>query len=228
MLSNPLQYSPQSLSLPFAGLQAAGWPQMGAALGQPGAYNGTAQFGQDSAQAGFGQFAANPYLQSQWQNPAHNPFPGSPFLGSIAGHAGAAIPGQIPAHHIVPVLGQLAHHIAVQGAVTQQIGIAVHQLALQLASQVLQGQALQGQGLQGHGLQGHGLQGHGLQGHGLQGYPFSGPQSVGPQSFGPQGFGPQTFGPQSFGLSGQGTYGGLGPQAQGWNQAWGGRQQTIQ
>jgi hypothetical protein len=188
MLSNPLQYSPQSLLPQFPGLQAAGLPQMNPGLfGQPGAYNGTAQFGHDFGQAavgqqtpfGFGQqfpFGAqtNPYLQSQlWQGPgAHNP-----FLSSFGGHTGASI----PAHQIVPVLGQLAQQIAVQSAVAQQIGMAVQQLAHQLA--------LQGQGLQGYpGAQG------------LQGYP-----------------------------GGQGGYG-LGPQAQGWGQAWGVSrpQQTIQ
>jgi hypothetical protein len=182
MLSNPLQYSPQSLLPQFPGLQAAGLPQMGAGLfGQPGAYNGTAQFGQDFGHAGVGQQSPfgfgpqspfngqmNPYLQSQlWQGAgAHNP-----FLSSFAGQAGA----NIPAHQIVPVLGQLAQQIAVQSAVAQQIGIAVHQLAHQLA----------------------------LQGQGLQGYPGA-----------------------------QGGYGGLGlgPQAQGWGQAWGANrpQQTIQ
>jgi hypothetical protein len=187
MLSNPLQYSPQSLLPQFPGLQAAGLPQMNPGLfGQPGAYNGTAQFGHDFGQAavgqqtpfgfgqgfnqGFGQqfpFGAqtNPYLQSQlWQGPgAHNP-----FLSSFGGHTGASI----PAHQIVPVLGQLAQQIAVQSAVAQQIGMAVQQLAHQLA----------------------------LQGQGLQGYP-----------------------------GGQGGYG-LGPQAQGWGQAWGASrpQQTIQ
>jgi hypothetical protein len=183
MLSNPLQYSPQSLLPQFPGLQAAGLPQMSPGLfGQPGAYNGTAQFGHDFGQAGVGQQSpqgfnqgfgpqfpfvgqANPYLQSQlWQGP----FAQNPFLNSFAGHAGASI----PAHQIVPVLGQLAQQIAVQSAVAQQIGIAVHQLAHQLA--------LQGQGLQ-------------------QGYP-----------------------------GGQGGFG-LGPQAQGWGQAWGAsRPQTIQ
>ncbi|MDB6161273.1 MAG: hypothetical protein JWO04_4979 [Gammaproteobacteria bacterium] len=180
MLSNPLQYSPQSLLPQFPGLQSAGLPQMSPGLfGQPGAYNGTAQFGHDFGQAAVGQqfpFGAqtNPYLQSQlWQGPgAHNP-----FLSSFGGHTGASI----PAHQIVPVLGQLAQQIAVQSAVAQQIGMAVQQLAHQLA--------LQGQGLQGYpGAQG------------LQGYP-----------------------------GGQGGYG-LGPQAQGWGQAWGASrpQQTIQ
>jgi hypothetical protein len=171
---------------------------MGAGLGQPGAYNGTAQFGHDAGQAGLGQFAANPYLQSQWQSPvAHNP-----FLGSFAGHAGASI----PAHQIVPVLGQLAQQIAVQSAVAQQIaqqiGIAVHQLAHQLASQ----------GLQGYPGSGFGA-GQVFAGAG-QPYIGGAAQPLGMS--------------QPFGFGGQGGYGGLNPQAQGWGQAWGTRPQTIQ
>ncbi len=216
MLSNPSQYSPQGLMPQFSGLQAAGLPpaglpQLGAGLfGQPGAYGpyngnghfGNSQFGPESGQAGFNPsfpfggpataFLQNPFQQNPFQpnsfqqNPAtQNPFPGgtfatnpylqaqlqspvafNPFLSSFAGQAGA----HIPAHQIVPVLGQLAQQIALQSAIAQQIGIAVHQLAHQLALQGQQG----------------------------QGYAQSG-------------------------------YGGLGPQAQGWGQAWGAnRQQTIQ
>jgi hypothetical protein len=203
MLSNPLQYSPQSLGLPFSGLQAAGWPQVGAGLGQPGAYNGTAQFGQTDGQAGLAPLAANPYLQGQWQGPvAHNP-----FIGTFTGHAGAGI----PAHQIVPVLGQLAQQIAVQGAVAQQIGLAVHQLAHQLASQ--------GAGYPGSGFGAGQL-------FGAAGQPYIGGTA---QLFGAQspGMGQPGMG-QPFGFSGQGGYGGLGPQTQGWGQAWGGRPQTIQ
>jgi len=206
MLSNPSQYSPQGLVSQFPGLQAAGLPQTNPGLfGQPGAYNGNAHFGNaqlgpEFGQGGFSQqfppggqlggqfggqanpfaqnsflqnpsvqnpfaagpFGPNPYLQSQWQSPVGL----NPFLSPFAGQAGA----HIPAHQIVPVLGQLAQQIAIQSAVAQQIGIAVHQLAHQLASQ----------GLQGPGYA-------------------------------------------------QGGYAGLGPQAQGWGQAWGvNRPQTIQ
>jgi hypothetical protein len=165
---------------------------MGAGFGQPGLYNGAAQFGHDPGQAGFAQFAVNPYLQNQWQSPvAHNPFP-----GSFAGAAGAGI----PAHQIVPVLGQLAQQIAIQSAVAQQIGLAVHQLAHQLA--------LQGAGFSGGGI------GAGQVFAGA-GQPYIGGAA-------------QPFGAQPFGLSAQGGYGGLGPQTQGWGQAWGGRPQTIQ
>jgi hypothetical protein len=191
MLSNPLQYSPQSLGFPFP------------------------QFGHDSGQGGVGQFAANPYLQSQWQSPVgHNP-----FLNSFAGHAGASI----PAHQLVPVLGQLAQQIAVQGAVAQQIAqqtaIAVYQLAQQLASQ----------GFQGHPGSGFGA-GQGFAGG--QPYLGGGGQSLGvgqPVGMGqPFGFGGQGGFVQG-GFGGQAGYGGLNPQAQGWGQqGWGARPQTIQ
>jgi hypothetical protein len=213
MLSNPLQYSPQGLGLPFPGFQAAAWPQMSASFGQPGAYNGTAQFGHDSGQAGFGQagvgqFAANPYLQSQWQSPVgHNP-----FLGPFAGHGGASI----PAHQLVPVLAQLAQQIAVQGAVAQQIAqqtaIAVHQLAQQLASQAA-----------GHPGSGFGA-GQGFGGGGQQ---YFGGAAQPPGVGQPFGVGQPGMG-QPFGFGGQSGYGGLNPQAQGWGQPWGGRSQTIQ
>ena len=207
MLSNPLQYSPQNLGLAFSGLQAAGWPQTGAGLGQPGAYNGTAQFAQADGQAGFGLPAANPYLQSQWQSPvAYNPLQ-NPFIGSFAGHAG----GGIPAHQIVPVLGQLAQQIAVQSAVAQQIGLAVHHLAHQLASQAA-------------GHPGGGFGAGQVFASSVQPYFGGTAQSFGAQPF---GMGQPGMG-QPFGLSGQGGYGGFGPQTQGWGQAWAGRPQTIQ
>jgi hypothetical protein len=211
MLSNPSQYSPQSLIPQFPGLQAGGLPQMNPGLfGQPGAYNGNAHFGNaqlgpESGQAGFGQpfslggqanpssqnsflqnpsvqnpfaanpFAPNPHLQGQWQSPVGS----HPFMSAF-GQPGA----HIPAHQIVPVLVQLAQQIAIQSVVAQQIGIAVHQLAQQLASQGLQG----------------------------PGYPQGGPS----YAQGGQGYA-------------QGGYGGLGPQSQGWGQPWGAnRPQTIQ
>jgi hypothetical protein len=178
MLSNPLQYSPQSLGLPF--------PQF---------------FGHDSGQAGVGPFAANPYLQSQWQSPVgHNP-----LLGSFAGHAGASI----PAHQLVPVLAQLAQQIAVQGAVAQQTALALHQLVQQLATQAA--------GYPGSGFgAGQGFAG---------GQPYlGGGQSLGVgQPFGtgqPFGFGGQAgYG----GLNPQAQAWG-----QGQGQGWGGRPQTIQ
>jgi hypothetical protein len=184
MLSNPSQYSPQSLLPQFFATQA-GLPQTSPGLfGQPGVYNGNAQF----ANGQFGiESAMNPYL---WQS-------------SLAGHPGAHIPVQ----QIAPVLGQLAQHIAIQSAVAQQIGAAVHQLAHQLALQ----------GLQGYPAGGFGT-----------GLPFTGPGQ--PYIGGAQVGGVQAYG-QPFGL-GAGVYGGLNPQAQGWGpqaQAWGAnRPQTIQ
>ena len=149
MLSNPSQYSPQALMSQFSGPQAAGSPQMSPGLfGQPGANGAYAAFGADPSQAGQGQpypcgaqtnpflqhpfiqgqFAQNPYLQSpSWQgSPVHNP-----SLNSFAGPAGAQNPGQ----HVIALLGQLAQHVSVHAAITQQIGIALHQLTQQLAVQ---------------------------------------------------------------------------------------------
>jgi hypothetical protein len=136
MLSNPSQYFPQGLLSQFSGLQAAGLPQVSPGLfGQPGAYNGYAQFG--NAQFGHPQFGPEsgqtglgPQLPFGQAQPL-------PFGLSQPGPFG----GQIPAHQIVPVLGQLAQQLAAQSAVAQQIGIAVHQLAHQLALQGQQGYA---------------------------------------------------------------------------------------
>jgi hypothetical protein len=141
-------------------------PQMNPGLfGQPGAYGGNASFGHESGQAGLGQqnpfgiqtnpfvqfpfaqpftqpfaqnqflpglLATNPYLQAPWlqNSTAHNP-----FLGSFGGQAGLL--NQAP--QLVPMLGHLAQQVAVQSAVTQQIGIVLHQLAQQLAGQSIQG-----------------------------------------------------------------------------------------
>jgi hypothetical protein len=136
-------------------------------FGQPGAfnpYNSTAQFGHDSGQAGLshpsafgGQpnpFVQNPFIQNQFapspfapnsyqanpyqhqQGPwSQSPGAYNPLQSSFGGHPGATI----PVHQIVPVLGQLAQQIAVQSALAQQIGIAVQQLAQQLAAQGQQG-----------------------------------------------------------------------------------------
>ncbi len=114
MLSNS-QYFPQGLFSQFPGLQAAGFP--------------VSQFGPDSAQAGLGQ--QFPFGWGQ-----QFPF-GLSQQGGFGQHG--LFGGPVPAHQIVPVLGQLAQQIAVQSAVAQQIGIAVHQLAHQLALQGLQG-----------------------------------------------------------------------------------------
>jgi hypothetical protein len=200
MLPNPSQYSPQGLMPQFPGLQAAGFPQMNPALfGQPGA------FGQESAQAGLSQqfpfggqinpFLQNPLAQGQFaQSPfATNPYLQSPWLQGHVGHNplqnsfGWNTGVNIPAHQLVPVLGQLAQQIAIQNAVAQQIGIAVHQLAHQLALQGVQGYAGGGFGA-GQGLSGVG------------------------QQYG--GGGAQPFG--LGGQFGGGGYGGFNPQAQAW------------
>lgn len=145
MLLSPSQYYlPQGLPQ-FSGMQFGGWPQGGPGVfGQPGPYGGNAVFAQPG-QIGLGQqapfaptnpfaslqnpFAANSYLPS----PAmHSPFAFSPSFGNsnaaIAGVHGAA-------QQIIPLLGQLAQQVSVHSAVTQQIGVALHQLAYQLAGQ---------------------------------------------------------------------------------------------
>jgi hypothetical protein len=175
MLSNPSQYSPQGLMPQF--------PQFA-----------NSQFGNDNP-FGAGALATNPYLQNQlWQSPvAHNP-----LQGFFAGQAGAHIPVQ----QIVPVLGVLAQQIAVQSAVAQQIGAAVHQLAHQLAVQGLQGYPAGGLGA-GPAFAG-------------AGQPYLGGAQPFGQPFGPSGLG---------GLGAQGAYGGFNPQAQAWGAN---RPQTIQ
>ena len=139
MLSNPLQYSQQSLLPQFPGLQAVGLPQMSPGLfGQSGAYNGTAQFGHDAGQAGFAPQSPFGHPQSAFgpQLPFGQQLPfGLSQQFALGGQAGAPIALQ----QIVPALAQLAQHIAVQSAVAQQIGIAVHQLAHQLVLQGVQG-----------------------------------------------------------------------------------------
>ena len=76
-------------------------------------------FGQPGIGGGnvsFGQDFGQPGLGQQYQQNPHN-----------------------PAQHLVTVLGQLALQLAAHAAVTQQIGIALHQLAQQLGAQSLQG-----------------------------------------------------------------------------------------
>jgi hypothetical protein len=179
MLLNPTQFSQQGLMPQFAG-QQAGPPQMGAGLfGQPGAYgaNGYPPGAQPYPFAGQG----NPFLQSSL---TQSPFAQNPYLSGFGG-------AQHPAQQIVQILGQLVQHIFTQSALTQQIGIAIQQLA-QITVQSLQSQQgqLGGQlGGQSFGLGG----GIGSQGFGGGGQPF------GQSPFGAQGgFGQQ---PQPWGLN---------------------------
>jgi hypothetical protein len=218
MLSNLSQYSPQGLLPQFPGLQTAGSPQMTPGLfGQPGAYNGHAQFGHESGQA----WQTQQFPQSQ-----QFPFGAHP----VGAHQGVNSQSQqIPVQQIVPLLAQLAQQIAVQSVVAQQIGAAVHHLTHQLATQ------LATQGPQGHPGGGFGA------GQAFGGpQPFGGPQAFGghqpfaggggAQPFGSAGPllgtpGAQYFGPNSFNTP-QGGYGGFNPQQ---GQAWGAnRPQTIQ
>jgi hypothetical protein len=122
---------------------------------------------------------------------------------------------QHPAQHLVTVLGQLAQQLAAHAAVTQQIGIAVHQLAQQLGAQSLQGYP------SGFGA-GQAFAGIGPPYAGV-GQPFG--LGGGGQYGGGQYFGQNPFGGAIQAGYGQGGYGGFNPQAQAWGAN---RQQTIQ
>ena len=136
------QYSPQGLVSP----QGALWPQqMSPGLfGQPGANSGNGQFGQEYGQAGFGSqypfgpggqpnaFAQNPFGQSPF---AAGPYPQyNPLQGAFAGQ-------QVPHHtqHLIALLGQIAQQLSIHNAMTQQVGIALHQLVQQLGAQSYSG-----------------------------------------------------------------------------------------
>ena len=172
MVSNLSQYSPQGLASQFPGLQGAGWPQM-----SPGLFG--QQPGMGGGNVSFGQDSGQAGLGQQY-----------PFGAQTH-----------PAQHLVTVLGQLAQQLAAHGAITQQIGIALQQLAQQLGAQSLQGYP----GGFGAG-----------QGFAGVGSPFTG---VG-QPFG-LGGGGQYFGQNPF----AGGYSGFNPQAQAWGAN---RPQTIQ
>lgn len=146
MLSNFSQYSPQGLIPP----QGAGWLQMSPGLfGQPGANSGNASFLHESGQGalfgpqlplGFGgqanPFAQNPFGQSPFTTPYMNsPLPpgylvNNPSLGALAGQPAVHNP-----QHVIAFLGQLAQQFSVHSAMTQQIGVAIHQLVQQLLVQ---------------------------------------------------------------------------------------------
>jgi hypothetical protein len=181
-------------------------------FGQPGAYGGNASFGHDSGQAGVGQpfpfggqapfgvqanpFAQNPYLPGVL---ATNPYAQSLWsLNSTAHNPLLSFGGSNPVSQFAPVLGHLAQQLAIQGAVTHQIGIALHQLTQQLV----------GQGAQGYPGVGFG----GGQAFAGAGQPFG-------------GAGGQYFGQNPFAGAAQGGYGGFNPQAQAWGAN---RPQTIQ
>ena len=153
MVLNPSQYSPQGLLPQFPGWQGAGSPQMSPGLfGQSGANGGAMPFGQESGQAGQNQqypfsgqtspFPYNPFAQPFTQNQfAQSPFATNPYLQSQLLQSS---PAHNPTQHIVTALGQLAQLFSVHGAMTQQIGIALNQLAQQLVTQSLQTQAYTG------------------------------------------------------------------------------------
>lgn len=193
MLQYPSQYSPQGLMPQFTGLQATGFP-----------LTGSSPFGQSSSYGFNGQvqspFAAQQYPYSgQMGAGQQNPFQQSSFAQFH------------PQAQIMQSLAHLAQQMLTQGAITQQVGIALHQLCQQLAAQTLQTPQ---SGVLGAGS------------------PFGqtfglGSPSVGTPPFGAAG---QSFG-QPFtgatpGYGGIGAQGGFSPQA---GLGWGaGRPPTIQ
>jgi hypothetical protein len=202
MLSSFSPYVSPGLMPQFTGLQGFG----GGAFGNP--YAQMNPYPQ-------GQFTPHELLQSQQSpgsythNPllAHNPLVNS---GGLAGYAGGYI---ATAQQIVPLLAQLAQQISIQGIVTQQLGVALQQLAQQAAAVTLQSQQTLGAGAQGAGAQG------------FAATPFGG---IGQSSGAGAAFSAQNpFTAQNpFAGVAQGAYGGFNPQAQAW---WGGnRSQTIQ
>ncbi len=136
--------------------------------------------------------------------------------GAYGGNSGYGLDsGSGAGQHIVFALGQLAQHVATQGALAQQIGASLGQLVQQLAYQIVQqgrqatfpsiygGSPFSGFGNQaglGNSVFDAGL-GQSLPFNtgtsgGLGGYGFT-PQGFTPQGFAPQGFTPQGFTPQA-------------------------------
>src|SRR5262249_22620615 len=141
MLSNVSQFSPQGLLPQF------GFPlSIYGSQGQPG-FGANSQFGQFGHD--FGQGIPG---QQQWQTP-FTPFAQAPFTS----HAG--LHSQQQPQHIIPVLVQLAQQLAVQNAVTQQLGAALVQITQHLSMQAVQSPYGQAQSPYGQGFgQGFGSQ----------------------------------------------------------------------
>jgi hypothetical protein len=148
MLTSFTPYVPQGLMPQFAGPHM-GVPPMSPTLFAQPPYGINAPFGYPG-QPGYALgVPPNPYLQSPFapnqflQSPSlagsnsHNPFLNSTSTGSGL--------GQIAAQQIVPVLAQLAQQISIQSALTQQLGVTLHQIA-QVAAYTLQSQQGAGPG----------------------------------------------------------------------------------
>ena len=137
MLSNFSQFSPQGFGPQLPGFQAGGPGQFNpAAFGQHGLFGGNAPFGQEAGHFGAGQqqypFGSPPGSLAQ------HPF--GPFGTSPYGLQSPQLQNQL-----LPMLGHIAQQVALQTAITQQIGFVLHQLAQQLG--VYGSQAQQGFGL---------------------------------------------------------------------------------
>lgn len=122
MLQNPSQYSPQGFMPQFTGLQATGFPQAGPGLfGQASLYGINGQAQSPFATQQFPHAGQTGQMSAWQQNPIlQSPFAQGPFTQPH------------PQAQIVQGLAYLAQQLFTQGVVTQQIGIALHQLYQQL------------------------------------------------------------------------------------------------
>jgi hypothetical protein len=82
-----------------------------------------------------GATAVNPYANPYAQSPVNPYLLGQPGPGPFVPGAFNSFGGQAGVSQIVPALVQLAQQISTQSVLTQQIGIALHQLVQQLAAQ---------------------------------------------------------------------------------------------
>jgi hypothetical protein len=133
MLQNLLQYPPQGLMAQFTGLQTPGFPQAGPGLfGQPSLYGINGQ-----AQSPFNGQAQSLFATQQFPYPGQvGAWPQNPLLQSA--FAQTPYLQSLPQTQIVQGLVYLAQQMLTQGALIQQIGIALHQLCQQLVAQSLQ------------------------------------------------------------------------------------------
>ena len=143
---NYAQHYPQFFNPQFLGGFGTGWPQQGLHpqgpfSGPVGGFGGSPGMGQDSGYQAFGQ----PGFFGQTGQV--NPLAG--FIGQ--GPQGYGVAGVGNPHQIIAALGQLAHHVAVQGLAVQQIGALLGQLTVQIAAQSRAGQP--GQSFQPQGFQ---------------------------------------------------------------------------
>jgi hypothetical protein len=87
----------------------------------------------------------NPSLYGAFQSPFQNPFQNQLGAYSFNPLLASGVPqgGLHPAQQGVQILGQLAQYLLTHGAITQQTGFAIQQLAQQLVQLVQQVTAMQ-------------------------------------------------------------------------------------